>query len=158
MQKNGLAVEPVVITGTASPNEALNNGDLEANSFQHIPFLKDQIKQRGYKLVPVANTLISPIAFYSKKYKSLQDLPPGAKVGIPNDPSNQTRALVVLRDQGLITLKDGFDPFTGTATLADVTSTPGNWSSSRAPRWCWRVRCRTWTRRPSSTASPTRPA
>ena len=53
--------------------------------------------------MPVANTLISPIAFYSKKYKSLQDLPPGAKVGIPNDPSNQTRALVVLRDQGLIT-------------------------------------------------------
>lgn len=123
-KKNGLAVEPVVITGTASPNEALNNGDLEANAFQHIPFLKDQIKQRGYKLVPVANTLISPIAFYSKKYKSLKDLPPGAKVGIPNDPSNQTRALVVLRDQGLITLKDGFDPFTGTATLADVTSNP----------------------------------
>ena len=91
-KKNGSAVEPVVITGTASPNEALNNGDLEANAFQHIPFLKDQIKQRGYKLVPVANTLISPIAFYSKKYKSLQDLPPGAKVGIPNDPSNQTRA------------------------------------------------------------------
>ncbi|WP_343737716.1 MetQ/NlpA family ABC transporter substrate-binding protein, partial [Achromobacter sp.] len=50
-KKNGLAVEPVVITGTASPNEALNNGDLEANAFQHIPFLNDQIKQRGYKLV-----------------------------------------------------------------------------------------------------------
>ncbi|MNX46324.1 D-methionine-binding lipoprotein MetQ precursor [compost metagenome] len=123
-KKNGLAVEPVVITGTASPNEALNNGDLEANAFQHIPFLNDQIKQRGYKLVAVANTLISPIAFYSRKYKSLKDLPDGAKVGIPNDPSNQTRALVILRDQGLITLKDGFDPATGTATLADVTSNP----------------------------------
>ncbi|MNV33504.1 D-methionine-binding lipoprotein MetQ precursor [compost metagenome] len=123
-KKNGLAVEPVVITGTASPNEALNNGDLEANAFQHIPFLNDQIKQRGYKLVPVANTLISPIAFYSKKYKSLKDLPDGARVGIPNDPSNQTRALVILRDHGLITLKDGFDPATGTATLADVTSNP----------------------------------
>lgn len=123
-KKNGLAVEPVIITGTASPNEALNNGDLEANAFQHIPFLNDQIKQRGYKLVPVANTLISPIAFYSKKYKSLKELPDGAKVGIPNDPSNQTRALVILRDHGLITLKDGFDPATGTATLADVTSNP----------------------------------
>ncbi|AHC48498.1 Methionine ABC transporter substrate-binding protein [Achromobacter xylosoxidans NBRC 15126 = ATCC 27061] len=123
-KKNGLAVEPVVITGTASPNEALNNGDLDANAFQHIPFLNDQIRQRGYKLVSVANTLISPIAFYSKKYKSLQALPEGAKVGIPNDPSNQTRALVILRDQGLITLKDGFDPATGTATLADVTSNP----------------------------------
>ncbi|MFY0476799.1 MetQ/NlpA family ABC transporter substrate-binding protein [Achromobacter marplatensis] len=123
-KKNGLAVEPVVITGTASPNEALNNGDLEANAFQHIPFLNDQIKQRGYKLVPVANTLISPIAFYSKQYKSLKDLPDGARVGIPNDPSNQTRALVILRDHGLITLKDGFDPATGTATLADVTANP----------------------------------
>nr|WP_313622891.1 MetQ/NlpA family lipoprotein [Achromobacter sp.] len=123
-KKNGLAVEPVVITGTASPNEALNNGDLEANAFQHIPFLNDQIKQRGYKLVSVANTLISPIAFYSNKYKSLKELPDGAKVGIPNDPSNQTRALVILRDHGLITLKDGFDPATGTATLADVTSNP----------------------------------
>ena len=123
-KKNGLAVEPVVITGTASPNEALNNGDLEANAFQHIPFLNDQIKQRGYKIVPVANTLISPIAFYSKQYKSLKDLPDGARVGIPNDPSNQTRALVILRDHGLITLKDGFDPATGTATLADVTANP----------------------------------
>ncbi|WP_447920719.1 MetQ/NlpA family ABC transporter substrate-binding protein [Achromobacter aegrifaciens] len=123
-KKNGLAVEPVVITGTASPNEALNNGDLNANAFQHIPFLNDQIKQRGYKLVPVANTLISPIAFYSKKYKSLKELPDGARIGIPNDPSNQTRALVILRDQGLITLKTGFDPATGTATLADVTANP----------------------------------
>ncbi|MGP1614613.1 MAG: MetQ/NlpA family ABC transporter substrate-binding protein, partial [Pollutimonas bauzanensis] len=83
-----------------------------------------QVKQRGYKIVAVANTLISPIAFYSTKYKSLKDLPDGAKVGIPNDPSNQTRALVVLRDHGLITLRDGFDPFTGTAALADVTSNP----------------------------------
>ncbi|SHH40025.1 MetQ/NlpA family ABC transporter substrate-binding protein [Pollutimonas bauzanensis] len=123
-RKNGLAVEPIVITGTASPNEALNNGDLQANSFQHIPFLRDQVKQRGYKIVAAANTLISPIAFYSTKYKSLKDLPDGAKVGIPNDPSNQTRALVVLRDHGLITLRDGFDPFTGTAALADVTSNP----------------------------------
>ncbi|TBW35518.1 metal ABC transporter substrate-binding protein [Siculibacillus lacustris] len=119
--KNGLTVQPVVLTGTASPNEALNNGDLEANSFQHIPFLRDQVQQRGYKLAVVGNTLISPIGFYSKKYKSLESLPEGAKIGIPNDPSNQTRALVILRDHGILTLRDGFDPFTGTATLADVT-------------------------------------
>ncbi|MFL9925319.1 MetQ/NlpA family lipoprotein [Herbaspirillum lusitanum] len=120
-KKNGLRIESVVISGSASPNEALNNGDLDANAFQHIPFLRDQIKQRGYKLSIVGNTYISPIAFYSKKYKSLKDLPDGAKVAIPNDPSNQTRALVVLRDAGLITLRDGFDPYTGTATLNDIT-------------------------------------
>ncbi len=122
-KQNGLNVKPVVITGSASPNEALNNGDLEANAFQHIPFLKDQIKQRGYKLVSVGNTLISPIAFYTKRgYKSLADLPEGAKIGVPNDPSNQTRALVILRDHGLITLRDGFDPANGTVTLSDITA------------------------------------
>jgi D-methionine transport system substrate-binding protein len=122
--KQGLKIETIVITGTASPNEALNNGDLDANAFQHIPFLRDQIKQRGYRIVKVGDTLISPIAFYSRKYKSLESLPNGARVGIPNDPSNQTRALVILRDHGLIRLRDGFDPATGTATLADVTANP----------------------------------
>lgn len=120
-KKNGLHVEAIVISGAASPNEALNNGDLDANSFQHVPFLRDQIKQRGYKLSAVGDTYISPIAFYSKKYKSLKDLPEGAKVAIPNDPSNQTRALVILRDAGLITLREGFDPYVGTASLGDIT-------------------------------------
>jgi D-methionine transport system substrate-binding protein len=119
--QNGLTVKTVVLTGSASPNEALNNGDLEANSFQHIPFLNDQIKQRGYKLANVGTTYISPIAFYSKKFKAFKDLPDNAKLGIPDDPSNQTRALVVLRDQGVLTLRDGFDPALGTATLKDVT-------------------------------------
>ena len=117
----GLNVRPVVITGSASPNEALNNGDLEANSFQHLPFLRDQIQQRGYKLTSVGTTYISPIAFYSKKHRRWDDLPDNPKLGIPNDPSNQTRALVILRDLGVLTLRDGFDPFKGTATLADVT-------------------------------------
>ncbi|GHU07022.1 metal ABC transporter substrate-binding protein [Betaproteobacteria bacterium] len=124
-KKANLNVEVVVIAGAVSPNEALNNGDLEANSFQHIPFLRDQIKQRGYKLAIVGETYISPVAIYTKKaYKSLADLPEGAKVGIPSDPSNQTRALVILRDAGLITLTEGFDPFKGTASLNDVTGNP----------------------------------
>lgn len=122
--KQGLKVQTIVITGTASPNEALNNGDLDANAFQHIPFLRDQIRQRGYQIVDVGNTLISPIAFYSRKVKSLEALPTGARIGIPNDPSNQTRALVILRDHGLIRLKPGFDPYTGTASLADITANP----------------------------------
>lgn len=120
--KKGLKVKPVVLAGSVSPNEGVHNGDLEANSFQHTPFLRDQNQQRGYKLVSVGDTYISPIAFYSRKFKRLQDLPAGARVGIPNDPSNQTRALVVLRDQGLLDLKQGFDPAKGTATLGDVTA------------------------------------
>ena len=119
-KERGLAVKSVVLAGSVSPNEGVNNGDLEANSFQHVPFLRDQNQQRGYKLVSAGDTYISPIAFYSKKFKKLSELPAGARVGIPNDPSNQTRALVVLRDQGVLELRDGFDPFAGTATLADV--------------------------------------
>ncbi|TWA63956.1 D-methionine transport system substrate-binding protein [Azospirillum brasilense] len=120
----GLEVEPVVMAGTLSPNEALNTGDLQANAFQHIPFLRDQIAQRGYKLAVVGNTYLSPIAFYSKTYKSLKDLPNGAKVGVPDDPSNESRALIVLRDEGLLRLRDGFDAFNQTATLADIAENP----------------------------------
>ncbi|AWJ87854.1 metal ABC transporter substrate-binding protein (plasmid) [Azospirillum sp. TSH58] len=120
----GLEIEPVVMAGTLSPNEALNTGDLQANAFQHIPFLRDQIAQRGYKLAVVGNTYLSPIAFYSKKYKSLKDLPNGAKVGVPDDPSNESRALIVLRDEGLLRLRDGFDAFNQTATLADLAENP----------------------------------
>jgi D-methionine transport system substrate-binding protein len=124
-KKANLNVDVVVIAATVAPNEALNNGELEANSFQHIPFLRDQITRRGYKLAIIGETYISPLGIYTKKpYKSLADLPEGAKVGIPNDPSNQTRALVVLRDAGLITLTDGFDPYTGTASVDDVKTNP----------------------------------
>ncbi|GHU09186.1 lipoprotein [Betaproteobacteria bacterium] len=124
-KKSNLNVEVVVLASNVAPNEALNNGDLEANSFQHIPFLRDQIKQRGYKLEIIGDTYISPLAFYTKKaYKSLADLPEGAKVGIPNDPSNETRALVVLRDAGLITLTEGFDPSRSTVSINDVKSNP----------------------------------
>lgn len=121
-RERGLQVRPVVISGAASPNEALNNGDLEANSFQHVPFLRDQNQQRGYQLVAAGDTYISPIAFYSKRHRRLSDLPAGARLGIPNDPSNQTRALVLLQDQGILKLREGFDPFQATAGLADVAS------------------------------------
>ncbi|MBK1835954.1 MetQ/NlpA family lipoprotein [Azospirillum sp. YIM B02556] len=120
----GLEIEPVVMAGSLSPNEALNTGDLQANAFQHIPFLRDQIAQRGYKLAVVGNTYLSPIAFYSKTYKSLKDLPNGARVGVPDDPSNESRALIVLRDEGLLSLRDGFDAFNQTATLADIKENP----------------------------------
>ena len=120
----GLRIEPVVFAGTLSPNEALNTGEIQANSFQHIPFLRDQMAQRGYKLAVVANTYLSPLAFYSKKYKSLADLPEGAKIGVPDDPSNESRALIVLRDAGLITLRDGFDSFNEIANLKDIKSNP----------------------------------
>lgn len=123
---HGLAIEPIVFAGTLSPNEALNNGEINANAFQHIPFFRDQIKQRGYNLAVVGDTYLSPLAFYSKQYKSLQDLPQNAKIGLPDDPSNGSRALIILQNEGLIKLRDGFDPYNETATFADIKENPRN--------------------------------
>lgn len=120
----GLDVELVLLSGTANPNEALQAGDLDANAFQHVPYLNEQVRQRGYQIVAAGNTLFAPIAFYSRKYKSLAELPEGASVGIPNDVSNQSRVLVVLRDNGIIQLRDGFDPLNASAGLSDVTANP----------------------------------
>jgi D-methionine transport system substrate-binding protein len=103
------------------PNPAVNDGDLDANAFQHKPYLDQQIKDRGYKLTPVANIVVFPIGVYSQKVKSLKDLAPGAKVAIPNDPSNGGRALLLLQAQGLLKLKDG----TGiTPSVLDIAENP----------------------------------
>lgn len=122
--RDGLTIDSIVITGTVSPNQALSDGDLDANSFQHIPFLNSQVKAHGYKLAAIGNTYISPIAIYSKKHKSVAELPQGARIGIPDDVSNQTRALILLAAQKLIELRPGIDPFKETVTLADVTGNP----------------------------------
>src|SRR3989344_5571441 len=80
------------------PNAALAAGDLDANSYQHKPYLDAQVADRGYKLVSVGYTVNFPIGLYSKKVKKLEDLKEGAKFGIPNDPTNGGRVLLVLQD------------------------------------------------------------
>ncbi|GAB2813498.1 MetQ/NlpA family ABC transporter substrate-binding protein [Comamonas piscis] len=120
----GLNLELVVMSASVSPNEALNNGDLQANAFQHLPFLEEQVRQRGYKISAVGTTMMSPLAFYSRKHKRLEDLPQGAHIGITDDASNQARALIVLRDHGLIRLRDGFDPFSPKAGPVDIIDNP----------------------------------
>lgn len=119
--KQGLDIQIVEFSDYVVPNEALNSGDLQANSFQHQPYLDNQVADRGYKLVSVGQTVNFPIGIYSKKYKSLDDLPAGASVGIPNDPTNGGRVLLLLRDKGYIKLRDGvgFKP-----SVADITENP----------------------------------
>ncbi len=120
-EKDGLKIQIVEFSDYVQPNAALAAGDLDANSYQHKPYLDNQIKDRGYKFVPVGYTVNFPIGIYSKKIKSLKDLPEGGKVGIPNDPTNGGRVLLVLQDQGVIKLK----PEAGLrATPLDVTSNP----------------------------------
>jgi D-methionine transport system substrate-binding protein len=121
--KQGLDLKLVVFNDYTQPNEALENGELDANAFQHKPYLDNQIKTRGYHIVPVGYTAVWPIGLYSHKVKSVADLPKGAVVGVPNDPSNEGRALRLLESQGAIKLK----PESGIlATTADITDNPKN--------------------------------
>ncbi|EPW8462890.1 methionine ABC transporter substrate-binding lipoprotein MetQ [Serratia marcescens] len=106
-QKYDLDVEVVTFNDYVLPNEALNNGDLDVNAFQHKPYLDKQMQERSYKLAAVGNTFVYPIAGYSKKITALSQLPDGAQVAVPNDPTNLGRSLLLLQKQGLITLKDG---------------------------------------------------
>ena len=120
-EKDGLKIQIVEFSDYVQPNAALSSGDLQANSYQHQPYLDAQIKDRGYKIVKVANTVNFPIGLYSKKVKKLQDLPQGAKFGIPNDPTNGGRVLLLLQDHGLIKLKPNADL---KATPLDVVENP----------------------------------
>ncbi len=120
-EKYGLDVELVTFNDYVLPNEALNKGDIDANAFQHKPYLDQQIKDRGYKLVSVGNTFVYPIAGYSKKIKSLDELQEGAQIAVPNDPTNLGRSLLLLQKVGLIKLKDGVGLL---PTVLDVTENP----------------------------------
>lgn len=119
--KNGLKIETVVFNDYTQPNEALERGEIDANAFQHQPYLDNQVKQHGYHIVRVGYTGVWPIGLYTKKYKTVSEVPEGAVIGVPNDPSNEGRALRVLQNEGLIKLKDG----TGIlATVTDIVENP----------------------------------
>ncbi|PWC51899.1 MetQ/NlpA family ABC transporter substrate-binding protein (plasmid) [Azospirillum melinis] len=105
--KDGLDIQILEFTDYVIPNQALAGGDLDANSFQHQPYLDNQVKDRGFDLVSVGKTVVYPIGIYSKKVKSLEELPAGSKFAIPNDPTNGGRVLLLLQAKGLIKLKDG---------------------------------------------------
>ncbi|WP_208436231.1 MetQ/NlpA family ABC transporter substrate-binding protein [Bartonella phoceensis] len=122
-KKAGLDIELVYFSDYTLPNDAVNAGEIDANAFQHAPYFNDQMKQRGYKLSIVGYTFIAPIGVYSHKIKDLKDLRDGAHVGIPNDPSNGGRALLLLNSLGLIKLKD---PHNILASPLDIIENPKN--------------------------------
>jgi lipoprotein, YaeC family len=119
----GLNLEVIEFSDYVVPNQALADGDLDANSFQHQPYLDNQIADRGYDLVSVGKTITTPMGVYSNKVKSLDELADGATVAIPNDPTNGGRALLVLQKEGVIKVnpEDGLK-----AGPADVTENPKN--------------------------------
>ncbi|WP_028116864.1 methionine ABC transporter substrate-binding lipoprotein MetQ [Ferrimonas senticii] len=119
----GLEVEVIPFTDYVTPNAALSDGSIDLNAFQHRPYLDGQVAARGYQLTAVGNTFVYPIAAYSNKIRSLSELADGAKIALPNDPTNLGRSLVLLEQQGLLTLKAGAGI---TATTLDIESNPKN--------------------------------
>ncbi|MFD1006563.1 MULTISPECIES: methionine ABC transporter substrate-binding lipoprotein MetQ [Oceanisphaera] len=120
-EKYNLDVELVAFSDYVTPNVALSDGSLDINAFQHQPYLDKQIKDRGYELVAVGKTFVYPIAAYSKVIKSLDELEDGAKVAVPNDPTNLGRTLLLLEQKGLIEV----DPKVGlAATPLNITANP----------------------------------
>ncbi len=103
----GLTIEIVPFNDYTMPNMALSEGSIDANVFQHQPYLDESNKQHHFNLRSVGKTFIYPMAIYSKKIKTLADLRPNALVTIPNDPSNEARALFLLQEADLIKLKTG---------------------------------------------------
>lgn len=121
-EKYGLNVEFVLFNDYALPNAAVSKGDLDANAFQHKPYLDKDTAAKGLNnLVIAGNTFVYPLAGYSKKIKQTAQLAEGAVVAVPNDPSNLARALILLEKQGLIKLKDSSNLF---STSLDIVENP----------------------------------
>ena len=125
LQKFGLKVKIVEFTDYNMPNQALEDDQIDANAFQHYPFLLSQVKQHGYSIASVGDTFLYPMGLYSQTIKSLADLKPGSKIAIPNDPSNEARALLLLEKAKLITLKPHV---TINATTRDIEHNPNHFN------------------------------
>ena len=121
LKAEGIDLKVIEFTDYVTPNEAVESGEIDANYFQHIPYMDSFNNERGFHLVNAGGIHVEPIALYSKKVKSLSALKNKARIAIPNDPTNEGRALLLLADAGLITL----DPKAGIeATVQDVVSNP----------------------------------
>lgn len=123
LAKEGVDLQIVEFTDYVRPNLATADKEVDANFFQHQPYLEKFVSERGLKLVSVASVHIEPMGVYSKKIKNLDELQPGSIIAIPNDPSNGGRALLILEKAGLIKLKEdaGIN-----ATIKDITENPKN--------------------------------
>lgn len=121
--KFGLDVKIVEFNDYVTPNVALADGQIDSNAFQHQPYLDRMINDRGFKLIAAGNTFVYPIGGYSDKYKDISELPEGATIAVPNDPSNEGRTLLLLEKHGLIKLKDSSNL---EASILDIAENPKN--------------------------------
>lgn len=123
LAEEGYELKIVEYSDYVQPNVALADGDLDANYFQHQPYLDEYNAENGTDLVGAAKIHFEPMSIYSSKYDSLDSIPDGATIAVPSDATNEGRALLLLQDQGIITLKDGVGL---SATANDIASNPHN--------------------------------
>ena len=112
LEEKGYTVELVEFSDYIQPNNALDNGDIDANLFQHTIYLENFAKQNNMDLTALISVPTAPMGIYSNKYKSLDEVKDGATIAIPNDPTNAARAFNTLQDEGLITISEEADPLT----------------------------------------------
>ncbi len=120
--EEGITIEIVDFADYAQPNPATTEGELDLNQFQHIVYLADYNVSAGEDLAPIGSTAIYPLGLYSQKYDSVEDIPEGETVAVPNDASNQARGLLVLQSAGLIELKSGGTIFSDLADIDEAKS------------------------------------
>ena len=123
LSKEGIKIELVSFADYSLPNQALNDGDLEMNAFQHHAYFNNDIKTRNYDLVPIANTYISTMNIYSQNINDISELKEGDKIAIPNDPSNGGRALKILQAAGIIKIREEAGD---TPSISDIIENPLN--------------------------------
>ncbi|MCM1308232.1 MAG: MetQ/NlpA family ABC transporter substrate-binding protein [Butyrivibrio sp.] len=123
LAEQGVNLEIVQIEDSVTPNTGLAEGSLDANFFQHRPYLNDFNQENGTDLVSVGAVHYEPFGIYAGKTKNLDELPDGATVAVPNNTTNEARALLLLQQEGIITLKEGVDI---RATIQDIAENPKN--------------------------------
>ncbi|MCM3618932.1 MetQ/NlpA family ABC transporter substrate-binding protein [Sutcliffiella horikoshii] len=124
LEEKGIDLEVKVFTDYIIPNQALRDGDIDANYFQHEPYLKSQIDENKYDFVSAGGVHIEPIGVYSQKYESLEELPEDAEILMSNSVADHGRILAMLEEKGLITLKNGVE--VTSASIEDIEDNPKN--------------------------------
>lgn len=119
----GYTLNVVEYSDYVTPDQALANGEIDANYYQHVPFLDNYNQENGTDLVPVGSVHFEPMAIYAGTSNDLSNIPDGAQIAVPSDPTNEARALQLLADNGVIGIRDGAGL---NATASDVTTNPHN--------------------------------
>ena len=123
LEKEGYDLEVTVFDDYVQPNEVVDSGDFDANYFQHAPYMEQFNKEKGTKLVDAGDIHYEPFGIYPGTKKSIDEIADGDEIAVPNDTTNEARALLLLQDNGIIKLKDGAGL---TATVNDIAENPHN--------------------------------